>query len=104
MRKLLVLVPLLLTLMGCSEPIGTVEGPEWDTIIIDGMEYIPEDSAPAEYDIYSGSDKGSYLGVVESGDQILQVYAIEGDEEQNYLYVRWEWEGDVYIRRDYIEH
>lgn len=99
MRKLLVLLLVILTLTGCAAPIGTAAGPEWDMITIEGVEYIKVDAAPAEYDIHSGSDKGDHLGIIKSGDKTLHVYSIEGDE--NYLYVRWEWEGTIYVRKDY---
>ena len=68
-------------------------------ITIDGVEYI---KAEGEYDIYSSSDKGSHLGFIKSGDNKLNVYTIQGDTEGNYLYVRWEWEGDIYVRKDYV--
>ncbi len=93
-------------LWGCSagnQVIGTVEGPEWDRIIIDGIEYIPESAAPTAYDIHSSADAGSRLGIIKCGDTILQVYSVKGDEAGNYLYVRWEWEGEIYIREDVIQ-
>lgn len=98
MKRILILIFILLMLTGCSKPIGTVKGPEWDVITIGGVEYV---KASGEFDIYSSSDKGSHLGVIKSGDNKLDVYAIKGDTEQNYLYVRWEWEGDIYVRKDY---
>lgn len=99
MKRILILILLLATLTGCAGPIGSVQGPEWDVITIDGVEYI---KAEGEYDIYSSSDKGSHLGFIESGDNKLNVYTIQGDTEGNYLYVRWEWEGDIYVRKDYV--
>ena len=100
MKRFLILILALLMLTGCAAPIGTVQGPEWDTITIDGVAYIKADG---EYDIYSSSDKGDHLGYIESRDNKLNVYSIKGDTEGNYLYVRWEWEGDIYVRKDYVE-
>ena len=87
-------------LTGCTAPIGTVQGSEWDVITIDGVEYVKADG---EYDIYSSSDKDTHLGYIESGDNKLNVYSIQGDTEGNYLYVRWEWEGDIYVRKDLVK-
>lgn len=99
MKRFLILILVMLILSGCAATIGTVEGPEWDVIAIDGIEYI---KASDEYDIYSSADKDDHLGIIKSGDQTLDVYTIKGDTEQNYLYVRWEWEGDIYVRKDYV--
>ena len=100
MKRLLILILLMVTLTGCAAPIGTVLGPEWDVITIDGVAYI---KAYGEYDIYSSSDKDTHLGYIESGDNKLNVYSIKGDEDGNYLYGQWEWEGDIYVRKDYAE-
>lgn len=100
MKRLLAAVALAAVLSGCASPIGTAEGAEWDRIILDGAEYIPVDEAPDGLDVYSGSDRGAYLGYIESGDETLRVYAIRGDEARDYLYVRWEWEGEIYVRRE----
>lgn len=99
MKKILILLLICLMVTGCSAPIGTVEGAEWDTITIDGVVYI---KAPAEFDIYSSVDKDEHLGIIQSGDQTLDLYTIKGDTEHNYLYVRWEWDGDIYVRKDYV--
>lgn len=82
--------------------VGTVEGPEWDRIIIDGTEYIKAYRAPKELDPYSIADKGKHLGIIKSGDRTLHVYAVKGEEDGDYIYVRWEWEGEFYIREDMI--
>lgn len=99
MKRFLTVVLACIMLAGCSTSIGTVEGPEWDVITIDGVEYI---KAPDEYDIYSSADKDDHLGIIKSGDQTLGVYTIKGDTDQNFLYVRWEWEGGIYVRKDYV--
>lgn len=100
MKRLLILIVALLMLTGCAAPIGTVQGPEWDVITIDGVEYV---KAYGKHDTYSSSDKDAYLGYIESGDNKMDVYSIKGDTEGNYLYVRWEWEGDIYVRKDLIK-
>ena len=100
MKRILILILALLMLTGCAAPIGTVQGPEWDVITIDGVEYV---KAYGEHDTYSSSDKDTHLGYIESGDNKLNVYSIKGDTEGNYLYIRWEWEGDIYVRKDLIK-
>lgn len=100
MKRFLILILALLVLTGCAAPIGTVQGTEWDVITIDGVEYI---KAYGEHDIYSSSDKDIHLGYIESGDNRLNVYSIKGDMEGNYLYVRWEWEGDIYVRKEFVK-
>lgn len=98
MKRILMLILVMAMLSGCAATIGSVEGPEWDVIRIDGIEYM---KASDEYDIYSGADKDDHLGIIKSGDQTLEVYTIKGDTGQNFLYVCWEWEGDIYVRKDY---
>lgn len=99
MKRFLILFLVMVMLSGCAATIGTVEGPEWDVITIDGIEYI---KASDEHDIYSSADKDAHLGIIKSGDQTMDVYTIKGDTEHNYVYVRWEWEGDIYVRKDYV--
>ena len=100
MKKLLILILTLTMFSGCRAPIGTVSGPEWDTVTVNGVEYI---KAPPGYDIYDSSDKDDHLGIIKSGDKTFHVYTIKGDTEGEYLYVRWEWEGDIYIRKDLVK-
>ena len=100
MKKLLILILTLMMLSGCRAPIGTVSGPEWDTVTVNGVEYI---KAPPGYDIYGSSDKDDHLGIIKSGDNTFHVYTIKGDTEGEYLYVRWEWEGDIDIRKDLVK-
>ncbi|MBQ8359682.1 MAG: hypothetical protein IJX37_07230 [Oscillospiraceae bacterium] len=97
MKRCFLLLLLVVMLSGCASSIGTVTGPEWDVITIDGIAYI---KATQAYDIYSSADKDTYLGIVKSGDKNLHIYTLKGDTEQNYLYVRWEWEGELYVRSD----
>ena len=81
------------------KPIGTVEGPEWNLLHIDGVTYVCESGAG--FDIpYDRSDRGRHLGIIKSGDRIFHIYEIKGDPERNYLYWSWEWEGDVYVRKE----
>lgn len=38
--------------------------------------------------------------IIKSGDHIFHIYEIKGDPERDYLYWSWEWEGDVYVRKE----
>ena len=83
-------------------PVGTVEGPEWDILHVNGITYISERSAG--FDIpYDWSDRGQHIGVIKSCDYIFHIYEVKGDPERNYLYWTWEWEGEMYVREDVAE-
>ena len=84
------------------KPIGTVEGPEWDILHIDGVTYVSEGSAGMAVP-YSRADRGRHLGIIKSGDNTFHIYAIKGDPERNYLYWSWEWEGDMYVRQELVK-
>lgn len=105
MKRILVVILILVMMSGCSSKqiIGTVEGPEWDKILIGDAEYIPESAVPSQYDIYSSADKDAKLGIIQSGDTTLTIYSVKGEESRDYIYVQWEWEGEIYIRKDIIK-
>lgn len=71
--------------------IGTISGPEWEHLTVEGTEYEIDPAAPV-----NGTDKGSFLGIAISGDWRFRVYSIKGSDE--YLYCQWEWEGSIYKR------
>ena len=80
-------------------PVGTVEGPEWDILHVDGITYISERSAGIDIP-YNRSDRGNHIGVIKSGDYTFHIYEVKGDLDRNYLYWAWEWEGEMYVRED----
>ena len=105
-KKIWIIVALVLVvLFGAAwyfRPVGTVEGPEWDILHVDGVAYISERSAG--FDIpYDRSDRGMHIGIIKSGDYIFHIYEVKGDLDRNYLYWAWEWEGDMYVRQDIAE-
>ena len=81
------------------KPVGTVEGPEWDILHVDGITYISERSAGIDIP-YNRSDRGTHIGVIKSGDYTFHIYEVKGDPDRNYLYWAWEWEGEMYVRED----
>jgi len=81
------------------KPIGTIEGPEWDILHIDGVTYISEKSAGIDIP-FDRSDKGHHLGIVKSGEHTFHIYSVDGDPERNYVYWTWEWEGEMFIRKE----
>ena len=102
-RKWLLLIAALLLSIGVAswyyKPIGTVKGPEWEMLHIDDVTYVREGSFG--YDIpYNRSDRGRHLGIIKSGDYVFHIYEVKGDPERNYLYWSWEWEGDMYVRKE----
>ena len=101
-----VLGVLLILLIGMAlwyfKPVGTVEGPEWDILHVDGITYISERSAGIDIP-YDRSDKGIHIGIIKSGDNTFHIYEVKGDPERNYLYWTWEWEGEMYVRQDRVD-
>lgn len=90
----------LMLLVGCSNNvIGTVSGAENDYIIIDNIKYIKDYSD--EYQNYSSNDKDKFLGNVTAGDKIkMKVYSVKNDEDRNFIYALWGYEGCFYVRED----
>lgn len=74
-----------------SKEIGTISGAEYDYITIDGVIY----EIDHKHD-FSSADRGKYLGVIRSGDNIFRIYSVKGDEENQYIYRLWDWEGAFY--------
>lgn len=71
--------------------IGTVSGPEYESIRIDNKTY------KIDYgNNYSNRDKGDFLGVIRSGDVTFRIYSVEGDKNSNYIYRLWDYEGAFY--------
>jgi hypothetical protein len=97
------IIPLFIILIGVTlwyfKPVGTVEGPEWDTLHVDGITYISEGSASVDIP-YNRADKGKHLGIIKSGKYTFHIYEIKGDPERNYLYWTWDWEGEMYVRKE----
>ena len=83
-------------------PVGTVEGPEWDILHVDGITYIIERSAGIDIP-YNRSDRGTHIGIIRSGDYTFHIYEVKGDPDRNYLYWAWEWEGEMYVREDLVD-
>lgn len=85
-----------------AKEIGTISGPEYDYITIDGITYVSERSASIDIP-YDRSDKGRHLGIIKSGEHVFHIYEVKGDPERNYLYWTWEWEGEMYIRKELLD-
>ena len=74
-----------------SKEIGTISGPEYDYITIDDVRY------EVDYNTgFSNADKGKYLGIIRSGENTFRIYSVKGDEESQYIYRLWDWEGAFY--------
>ena len=100
--SLLILLALIGAMSWYFKPIGTVEGPEWDILHVNGITYISERSAGIDIP-YNRSDKGVHVGIIKSGDNTFHIYEVKGDPERNYLYWTWEWEGEMYVRQDIVD-
>ena len=106
-KKLLpILIPatalLIAAVVWYYRPIGTVEGPEWDILHVNGITYISESSAGTDIP-YDRSHRGKHIGIIRSGRHMFHIYEIKGDRERNYLYLAWEWEGEMFVREDMAE-
>ena len=99
---LLILLALIGAMSWYFKPIGTVEGPEWDILHVNGITYISERSTGIDIP-YNRSDKGMHVGIIKSGDNTFHIYEVKGDPERNYLYWTWEWEGEMYVRQDIVD-
>lgn len=99
---IVLIVMLLVAAAWYFRPVGTVEGPDWDILHVDGVTYVSESSAG--FDIpYDRSDRGMHIGIIKPGDYIFHIYEVKGDPERNYLYWTWEWEGEMYVCEDLVE-
>lgn len=85
-----------------AKEIGTISGPEYDYITIDGVTYVSEASSFIDIP-YNRSDKGRHPGIIKSGEHVFHIYEVKGDPERKYLYWTWEWEGEIYIREDLLD-
>lgn len=96
MKRIVVFLFLLICLAGVvhhstNKVIGTVSGLENERITINDVVY--------ERDLFtdfSRKDRGSYLGKVENNRITMRVYSVKGDNEGDYIYALWEWEGSFY--------
>lgn len=75
--------------------IGTLKGPEYEVIEIDGVRYV-ENSDHA----FSSADRGEYLGSVTNGTITMRVFSVKGDDSKTFIYALWDWEGAFYVRED----
>lgn len=99
MKRILTLLLSVLLLCGCSaEPIGTIRGAELEEIVIDGIIYEADPSDAQQS--FSAADRGEYLGTVTNGDETFRVYAVKDDTGRQYLYVLWDYEGTIYVRKE----
>ena len=80
--------------LGAKE-IGTISGAEYDYITMDDITY----EIDHNHD-FSSADKEKYLGVIRSGDNTFRIYSVKGDEENQYIYRLWDWEGAFYRKAE----
>ena len=69
LKKVSLLALAIILLIGVGlwyyRPVGTVEGPEWDILHVDGVTYISEKSSGIDIQ-YDRSDRGRHLGIIKS--------------------------------------
>ena len=100
-KKLIILIAILCTVLCVAlwfvhhnRIVGTVSGAEMEKIIIGDVTYVWGDTP------YHGTDKGAYIGkgAWKDGTRVLDLYRIKGDDAFDYLYARFGWEGQMYVR------
>lgn len=98
---LVITIGFLLWFSQYNKIVGTVHGAEMDKIIIDDVTYI---WATSEICPYNGTDKSFHIGkgAWSDGTRILDLYKIKDDKDFNFLYARWGWEGQMYMRESLI--
>ena len=74
---------LLIGLAWYFRPVGTIEGPEWDILHVDGVTYISERTVGIDIP-YNRSDRGTHIGIIRSGDYTFHIYEVKGDPDRNY--------------------
>ena len=94
-KALLLIAAVLLCIGGAylavPRVIGSISGPELETITIGSRTYRLD-----HQNDFSEADRGRFLGLVKSGSTAFRVYAVKGDRERKWLYRLWEWEGSFY--------
>lgn len=100
MKKVLAFLVLLICLAGAiyhstNKVIGNVSGLENERITINDVVY--------ERDLFtdfSRKDRGTYIGKVENSHITIRVYSVKGDNDGEYIYALWDWEGGFYSRTE----
>ncbi len=95
MKKLIsaaLCLAVVLSLTACgSKAIGTINGAEFQEIVIDDIEYIRTFDSGLSY-----SDKDKYLGDVSDGKTTFKAYSVKSDPAAEYVYCMWDHEGLIY--------
>lgn len=87
----------LICLVACSndKAVGTISGAENDYILYNKVTYVMDTS-----NNFSNKDRGEYLGKVINDKVTMKIYTVKGDENMDYLYALWDWEGSIYVREN----
>ncbi len=97
MKKIIICVFLLcavsIGLLVYSPVIGEIRGAELEQIILNGVVYEQDDTAP-----FGWTDRGRFLGIVSNERTRFMVFSVKGDKEQQYLYRLWSYDGAFYCR------
>ena len=98
MKKLIAVILIsfcTLALAACNsgKAVGTIHGAENDYILYNDVTYVVDAS-----NNFSNKDRGEYLGKVTNDKVTMKIYTVKGDENLDYLYALWDWEGNIYVR------
>lgn len=89
---------LVLTACNSEKAVGTIHGPENDYILYNDVTYVMDTTHN-----FSNNDRGEYLGKVTNDKITMKIYTIKGDNNLDYLYALWDWEGEMYVRQDLVD-
>ncbi len=78
-----------------TKVIGSIHGAEMEIIEMDGVRY-EQDNASG----YTSIDRDKFLGIVTNDNVKFRVYTVKGDEECEYLFRLWDWEGAFYRKEE----
>ncbi len=78
-----------------TKVIGSVRGAEMEIIEIDGVRYEQDNTSG-----FTSIDRDKFLGIVTNDNVKFRVYTVKGDEDHEYLFRLWEWEGAFYKREE----
>ena len=86
---------LVLTACNGGKAVGTIHGAENDYILYNDVTYVLDTSQN-----FSNNDRGEYLGKVTNDKITMKIYTIKGDNNLDYIYALWDWEGNIYVKEN----
>ena len=77
-----------------NQAIGTIRGAENEWITINDIVYERDENSS-----FSRKDRGTYIGEAANSKGTMRLYEVDGDNDAQYIYAFWDWEGAIYKRQ-----